>query len=115
MADIVYTTRPERVHNLYRGTQVVWYLFRAHETLLLFRFILKLLAANPNAGFTQIIYGLTYPFMYPFIAVFSNTRVLSSTFEWTTLLAMLVYWIAAWAIIRLFTMGRPVSGSEADY
>jgi hypothetical protein len=114
MPEVVYTTQPNKVKTLYRGTQVVWYLFYALETLLLFRFVLKLLAANPGAVFTQIIYSLTYPFVYPFLAVFSSTRVASSTFEWTTLLAMLVYWILAWAIIRLFTMGRPISGVEAD-
>ncbi len=104
-----------RTRSLYRGTQIVWYLFYALEVLLLFRFVLKLLSANPGAAFTQIIYSLTYPFVAPFQAVFSNTRVLDSTFEWTTLLAMLVYWILAWAIIRLFTMGRPISTTEADY
>jgi hypothetical protein len=116
MTDVVYTTQPAyRTRSLYRGTQVVWYLFYALETLLLFRFVLRLLSANPGALFTQIIYGLTYPFVYPFQAVFINTRVLASTFEWTTLLAMLVYYILAWAIVRLFTMGRPISTTEADY
>ena len=32
----------------------------------------------------------------------------------TTLLAMVVYWLLDWAIIKLFIMGRPVSTPEAD-
>jgi len=36
-----------------------------------------------------------------------------SVFEWTTLLAMLVYWIIALAIIKLFLMGKTVSTLEA--
>ncbi|TSD01061.1 MAG: hypothetical protein Athens071425_508, partial [Parcubacteria group bacterium Athens0714_25] len=47
---------------LYRGTQIVWYLLGLLEILLAFRFILKLLGANMEAGFTSFIYGVTYIF-----------------------------------------------------
>ena len=36
-----------------------------------------------------------------------------SVIEWTTLLAMLVYWFIAWGIKRLFVIGKPVSTGEA--
>lgn len=99
---------------LYRGTQVVWYILGIIEALLAFRFILKLLGANPVAGFTQFIYGITYVFATPFLSVFNNTRVIAgSIFEWTTLLAMLVYWLVAMGVIKLFLMGRTVSTPEA--
>lgn len=100
---------------LYRATQVVWYVLGILETLLAFRFLLRLFAANPAAGFTDFIYDATRPFVSPFMAVFSNSRVegTGSVFEWTTLLAMLVYWLLAWGIIKLFLMGRPVTNTEA--
>ena len=99
---------------LYRGTQIVWYILGIIEVLLAFRFILKLLGANVAAGFTSFIYGVTYIFATPFLAVFQNTRVVpGSIFEWTTLLAMLVYWVIAIGIIKLFLMGRTVSTPEA--
>jgi hypothetical protein len=98
---------------LYRGTQVVWYLFNALEVLLAFRFVLKALGANPAAGFTSFVYSVTYPFAEPFLNVFSVTRAAGATIEWTTLLAMAVYWLLAWAIVRLFAMGKPVSEYEA--
>ncbi|MFA5994110.1 MAG: YggT family protein [Parcubacteria group bacterium] len=98
---------------LYRGTQIVWYLFGLLETLLAFRFVLKLLGANPAAGFTDFIYGVTYVFAAPFLSVFRITKVSGSIFEWTTLLAMLVYWIIAFGIIKLFLMSRTVSTPEA--
>jgi ABC-type Na+ efflux pump permease subunit len=101
------TTKP-----LYRGTQVVWYLLGILEVLLTFRFLLKLLGANPNAGFSSFIYSLSYPFAAPFINVFHQTRVEGNIFEWTTLLAMAVYWLVAWGIIELFLMGRTVSTPE---
>lgn len=98
---------------LYRGTQVVWYILGVMESLFAFRFILKLLGANSSAGFTSFIYGVTYPFVSPFLSVFRITRIDGSTFEWTTVLAMLVYWLVAVAIIKLFVMGRTVSTPEA--
>ena len=98
---------------LYRGTQIVWYVLGLIEALLAFRFVLKLLAANPDAGFTAIIYGATYPLAAPFLNVFSRTQVSGSIFEWTTLLAMVVYWLVALGIIRLFVMSKAVTTPEA--
>ncbi|MES2985631.1 MAG: YggT family protein [Patescibacteria group bacterium] len=103
------TTKP-----IYRGTQVVWYILGIIEVLLAFRFVLKLLGANAAAGFTSFIYNVTYIFAAPFLSVFRSTRVVEgSVFEWTTLLAMVVYWVVAAGIIKLLLMGRTVSTPEA--
>ncbi len=98
---------------LYRGTQIVWYVLGLIEALLAFRFVLKLLGANPDAGFTHFIYAVTYIFAAPFLNVFRTAQVAGSIFEWTTLLAMFVYWALAYAIIKLFLMGKTVSTPEA--
>lgn len=98
---------------LYRGTQIVWYILGLLEVILAFRFVLKLFGANSAAGFTSFIYGITYPFAAPFLSVFKITDVNGSLFEWTTLLAMLVYWLIAWGIVKLFLMGKTVSTPEA--
>jgi hypothetical protein len=102
------TTKP-----LFRGTQIVWYILSLLEVLLTLRFVLKLMGANPQAGFTSFIYGLTWIFTAPFLAVFPISQVQGTIFEWTTLLAMLVYWMIAIAIIRLFLISKTVSTSEA--
>jgi len=98
---------------LYRGTQIVWYLLGLLEILLAFRFVLKLFGANADAGFTSFIYGVTYIFTAPFLSVFRISKVAGSVFEWTTILAMFVYWIIAIGIIKLFLMGKTVSTPEA--
>ncbi len=98
---------------LYRGTQVVWYILGIIEVLLAFRFVLKLLGANPSAGFSHFIYSVTYLFAAPFLNVFRVSQVAGSILEWTTLLAMLVYWIVAFGIIKLFHMGKTISTPEA--
>ena|SRR3989338_8247560 len=102
------TTKP-----LFRGTQVVWYILGILEVLLAFRFFLKLLGANPNAGFTDFVYTVSHFFVAPFLNVFKVTAVEGAVFEWTSLLAMLVYWIVAWGIIKLFLMSKSVSTPEA--
>ncbi len=102
------TTKP-----LLKGTQIVWYILWILEALLAFRFVLKLMGANPLAGFTSFIYTITGLFAAPFLAVFKSTTVQGSIFEWTTLLAMLVYWMIAVAIVRLFLMSKTVSTTEA--
>ncbi len=102
------TTKP-----LYRGTQVVWYILGLVEILLAFRFVLKLFGANPAAGFTSFIYSTTYIFAQPFLNVFRVTYIEGSVFEWTTILAMIVYWIVAMGIIKIFVMGKTVSTPEA--
>lgn len=102
------TTKP-----LFKGTQIVWYILSLLEVALAFRFMLKLTGANPEAGFTSFVYGVTWPFSAPFAAVFPSTKVEGSVFEWTTLLAMVVYWLIALAIVKLFLMSKTVSTEEA--
>jgi hypothetical protein len=102
------TTKP-----LYRGTQIIWYILGFIEIILLFRFVLKFLGANPDAGFSSFIYAITFVFASPFISVFRVTYVEGSIVEWTTLLAMFVYWVIAAGIVKLFLMGKTVSTPEA--
>ena len=91
----------------------MWYVLSILEILLAFRFVLKLMGANPLAGFTSFIYGVTYVFTAPFLSVFRITHIAGSIFEWTTLLAMLVYALVAWGIVKLLFMGKTVSTPEA--
>lgn len=104
----------ESSRSLYRGAQVVWYVVSIVEGILVIRFVLKLLQANPEAFFTSFIYRVSNIFVSPFVSVFQNTNVATSVFEWTTLVSMLVYWLLAAAIIKLFVMSKSVSAAEAD-
>ena len=110
-----YITTPSSgsVKPLYRGTQIVWYLFSFIEAILLFRFLLKLIGANPAAGFTDFIYTISYPFVAPFLYVVPSPSISGSLFEWSTLIALLVYWVVAWGIVKLIVMNKPISTTEA--
>jgi len=102
------TTKPAA----FEGARIVWYIADVLEILLMFRFLLKLLGANPTATFTNLIYQITYAFASPFLSVFPSTPVAGGVFEWNALLAMLVYYLLALIIVRLFFMSTTVSRSE---
>ncbi len=102
------TTKP-----IFRATQILWYIFGVLEVLLMFRFFLKLFAGNPNAGFTEFVYSISSPLVAPFISVFRVSQVEGNVFEWTTLLAMFVYWLIALGITELLLMSKSVSTKEA--
>lgn len=99
---------------MYRTTRYVWYVFSVIEVILLLRFGLKLLAANPGAGFTQIIYSISGVFIAPFQYVFGAPSAGGSVVEFSTLLALFVYWVIAWGIVKLIVMNRPVDAYEAE-
>lgn len=101
---------------LFHAYQIVWYIFGFIEIVLAFRFILKLLGANPNAGFSNFVYGLSAPFAGPFANLFqaSTTRGAETTsyFEWSTLVAAVVYTVIAWGIMKIFKLGKPTDPNE---
>lgn len=102
---IVYETTPR--NGLYRGTQIVWYIFYIIEIILFFRFLLRLIGANEAAGFTSFIYNLSYPLVRPFLYVIESPVTAGSVMEWSTLLAIFVYWLIAWAIVSLMLTLSP--------
>lgn len=102
-----------RIKPLYRSTQIIWYIVGILESLLILRFFLKLLGANPEAGFSQFIYGATWLFASPFLYVFNVSQIERNIFEWSTLLAMFVYFLIGWAIVKGIVMSRPVTTEEA--
>ncbi len=88
----------------------IWLVLGIFEVLLAFRFFLKLLGANPNSGFTEFIYGISGPLTAPFRGIFSTPTtegdITTSIFETSTLVAMLVYAVLAWGIVKLATLNR---------
>lgn len=104
---------PSSSKPLYRGTQIVWYLLYLIEVLLAFRFLLKLTQANSAAGFTRFVYDYSHPLVAPFLNVFGVSLTDGAVLEWPTLLAMFVYWLIAYAIIKLIMVGQPMTDEEA--
>jgi hypothetical protein len=62
------------------------------EILLVFRFILRLLSANPNSAFVAGIYEATAPLLSPFLFIFPTPAIRGGfALEFTTLFAIFAY------------------------
>jgi hypothetical protein len=65
------------------------------------RFLLKLMAANPVNPFAELIYFLTSPFLAIFVGLTPTPSFEGIVIEFYDLIAIAVYFILSWAIVRL--------------
>lgn len=87
--------------------RVIYYITGVLLTLLAFRFVLSLLGANRGNVFADFIYGLSYPFVAPFFGLFGYTvQYGQSRFEIETLVAMAVYALLAYGIVKMVRIAR---------
>ncbi len=98
---VVHDAAAEQRLFIYRLNQVIWLLFGFLEALIGIRIILKLIGANPAAFFSQIIYGVTEVFLWPFSGLTANPGVGAFQLEITSIIGMLVYGLIAWGLVRL--------------
>jgi hypothetical protein len=97
---------------------VIYIVLAVVDGLIAIRFVLKLLAANPEAGFAQLIYGLTAPLVAPFVGLLGNPATSTGNqFEVTSLAAMAVYALVAWLLTRIvrLVLNRTVTHSRQDF
>ncbi len=99
---------------IFRSYQVIWYILGVIEILLAFRVVLKFLGANAEAGFTSFIYAISSPFAVPFAGILGITGFSDMVFEWSTLIAMLVYAVIAYGIVTLFQLIKPTNQEEVE-
>ena len=94
---------------------IIYFILGLIDVLLAFRFILKLTGANTSSGFVTFIYDLTKIFILPFEGIFSKGSAegleTTSVFEPATLIAIVVYGILAWGIVKLIKI---FSGETQD-
>ncbi len=99
----------EQVQVKASGTQqieyIVYYILGALEVLLLFRLVLKILGAGTSSAFVRMIYFLSSIFIMPFEGIFQRgvTGGIETTavFEPATVVAIVVYSLLAWGIVKL--------------
>lgn len=84
---------------------LIYFIFGLLEILLAFRLIFKVMGASLASGFIRTIYSLTGPFVLPFEGIFrrgiSQGVETTSVFEPATLVALIVYAVLAWGIVKL--------------
>ncbi len=116
----VKTEPPQQVFEtkktIFRLYQVIWYILGVVEVLLTFRVIFRLFGADPTIGFSNFIYTLSGPFSNPFFGVVAPTTVedTAAYIEWSTLIAMIFYFVVASGLVKLFQMVKPVTPEEVE-
>jgi hypothetical protein len=84
------------------------------EALVGLRFLFRLLGADPASGFVGWIYSWSTPLVSPFAGIFGQNAtvagqgtVVASVFDWTALIALVVYGLVVGILVRLTAFGRP--------
>jgi len=111
-----YAGRRATSMKLSRG---IYLIFGLIEALLAIRFVLKALGANADAGFAQLIYGVTSPLVAPFVGLFGTPQAANgAVLEVHTLIALVIYALVAWLLVRgawlLFGERRSASVARTD-
>jgi len=93
---------PERERRIFtvKATQLVWLLFGILEALIALRIGLKLIGANPASPIAEFIYGFTSLFLLPFAGLTATPSAGGMVLEVSSVIAMLVYALIAWALER---------------
>lgn len=114
----VTNEHPQKVYEkkkaIFRTHQIIWYILAVIEVLLAFRMVFKALGANPYSGFATLIYTLSDPLAYPFSGILRTSIAQDSIFEWSTIVAAVVYALIAYGIVYLIHMMKPVSPDEVE-
>jgi len=94
---------PEREQRIFtfKVTQLIWLFLGILEALIALRIGLKLIGANPESPIVALIYGLTFLFLFPFEGMVATPAAGSMVLELSSLFAMLIYALIAWAVERI--------------
>jgi len=98
---VVQNVNLEYRATLHKVTQFIWLLFGGLEALIGIRVILMLIGANPANPFAAFVYQLSSLFLWPFQNIVGNPAFQNSVLEITSIIAMIVYPLIGWAIVRL--------------
>jgi uncharacterized membrane protein len=101
---VVRDVAAERRMGLFQLNRIIWSILAFLEILLAFRFILRLIAANPDSGFAMLIYGITGLFVAPFNGLIATPTPGGTPLEVTTLIAMAVYALVFWGLAYVIQM-----------
>ena len=99
--EVVENISAEKNMALSRVIQFIWLLTGILEAMIGLRFILKLIAANPNAPFAQLVYSFTDLFLWPFQGLTATPSANGMVLEISALIAMLVYALLTWIVAKL--------------
>ena len=115
-----YTTTEQSVHdvaaerrmNVFQLNRLIWSILALLEIMLGLRFLLKLIGAHAASGFGGFVYGTTDLVVKPFAGLVSTWTSGNSILEVNTLVAMAIYALLFWGIVRVLEMVMERGGAR---
>jgi hypothetical protein len=98
---IVVDESAESRRMAYRISSIIWVFFGLLIGLLSLRILLKLIGANADAPFAELVYGFSEIFLWPFFGLIGSPAVDGMVLEIPTVIAIIVYALIGWAIVKL--------------
>ncbi len=106
-------------HENNTARRVVGVIFGIIEVVLAFRLVFKLLGANPNNGFVQVIYNVTQFIVDIFDGIFptatTNGAGTTGVLEPAVIIAMVVVGIIAWIVLKLMATKSGTHVERTEY
>ena len=87
--------------SVYQVQGFLWLCAGVTCALIGIRFVLKLLGADPAAAFVSLVYGITDPVLEPFRGIFGQGAVGRFVFEPIDVVALVIYLLLGWGVVRL--------------
>jgi len=112
--DKVYKSRD----NNSKLRKIVYYILGILEVIFAFRLVFKLLGANPESTFVSLIYTISGAFLTPFSSIFRTAVTkgieTKSVLEPATIIAMIVYALIAYGIVKLIKIYETPKDQEVQ-
>jgi uncharacterized protein YggT (Ycf19 family) len=86
--------------------RIIYFVFSVIIAFIVLRFVFMLLGANEGNAIVDFIYTVSGAFVAPFYGIFNYTpRFGVSAFDVSSIVAIIVYALIAWALVSLVTIG----------
>jgi len=99
------TSQKKEATNSQTAEYLIYFFFGILEILLIFRLLFKLAGASLSSGFVRGIYAIAGIFILPFEGIFRRGFAqgveTTAVLEPSTIVAIIVYIILAWGIVKL--------------
>jgi uncharacterized membrane protein YuzA (DUF378 family) len=92
--------REQRVAT-FRATQVIWLVVGLIEALIALRVVFKMIGVNADNAFASFLYSVSNVFVAPFASLTGAPAVSGMVFEFSSIIAMIIYALIGWAIVKI--------------
>jgi uncharacterized protein YggT (Ycf19 family) len=88
----------------FKASQVVGLIFGLLEATIVLRILFKFFGANPNNPIAALVAKVTDVFLAPFSGLFAPLTIGGMVFELSSFIALLIYAVIGWVIVKLITV-----------